>query len=83
MARNDRGPGSREKGLSVKRVIVSHSAVIKANKGERIQYTVASVGRQSARDKAAKRGIINYKTKRKQQQQKKSTSTLKVNEGRI
>lgn len=56
MAENDREPGSRGKGLSVTRAIVSYSAIIKAHKDKRIQYTVASVEGQSATDKEAKIG---------------------------
>ena len=56
MARNDREPGSGEKGLSIKRPIVSNSSIIKADKEKRIQYTVASMKRQRAIDKAGKIG---------------------------
>lgn len=56
MARGDREPGRREKGLSVRRPTVSHSALIKAHKGERMQDAVGTVERHSAADKAAKIG---------------------------
>ena len=53
MAGDDREPVRREKGPSIKGPIVSHSAIIKADNGERMQYTVASTGRQKDVDNAA------------------------------
>lgn len=46
VARNDREPGSGEKGLSIKSPLFSYSVLIKADKGRRIRYTEASVWRQ-------------------------------------
>lgn len=56
MVRNDRKPGSGEKGLSIKRPIVSNSSIIKADKDKRILYTVASMERKGLETKAAKIG---------------------------